>query len=198
MKKLHDLGFVKDENKDSAKTFWDLFWDFELVNYSTPSEYIKKYWDEYISKRTNTSLNWKVFELVLWTLMYREGLVPLYIWAKVAFVPNVNYDFMLYSKEFWPICISAKTSLRERYKQADLEAIALKYVHRKSKSFLLTMDEKEANSVKQKIKKWDVIGLDDVVLWDMKEFDELITYLKTLIFCEPWKIEIITAQGVVR
>jgi hypothetical protein len=49
-----------------------------------------------------------------------------------------------------PICISAKTSLRERYKQADFEAIALKYVHRKALSFLVTLEENEAKSVKAK------------------------------------------------
>lgn len=64
--------------------------------------------------------------------------------AKVAFVPNVIYDLMFYTSERGPICISAKTSLRERYKQADLEAIALKYVHRKALSYLVTLQTNEA------------------------------------------------------
>ena len=41
---------------------------------------------------------------------------------------------------------------RERYKQADLEAIALKYVHRKALSYLVTLEANEAKSVKAKIK----------------------------------------------
>ena len=71
-----------------------------------------------------------------------------------------------------------KTSLRERYKQADLESIALKYVHRKALSYLITLDEKEANGVKNKIVSGDVIGLDNVIVATNPEFDELILELK--------------------
>lgn len=79
--------------------------------------------------------------------------------AKVAFVPNVIYDLMFYTSERGPICWSVKTSLRERYKQADLEAIALKYVHRKALSYLITLEENEAKSVKAKIKSGALLGL---------------------------------------
>ena len=92
-----------------------------------------------------------IFEYILATLFVREGILPLYLSAKVAFVPNVIYDLMLFTSERGPICLSAKTSLRERYKQADLESIALKYVHRKALSFLLTLEENEAKSVKKKL-----------------------------------------------
>ena len=92
---------------------------------------------------------------------------------------------MFYTTERGPICISAKTSLRERYKQADLEAIALKYVHRKSFSYLVTLDNKEAKSVKAKIKSGDVIGLDNVVVATSNDFNELVVELKNYKFSEP-------------
>jgi hypothetical protein len=113
------------------------------------------------------------------------------------FVPNVIYDLMLYTAERGPICLSAKTSLRERYKQADLEAIALKYVHRKALSYLLTLEENEAKSVKAKIKSGDVIGLDDVIVATQPEFDELIASLKGFELSEPPTVKVIESSQVV-
>lgn len=106
--------------------------------------------------------------------------MPLYKNAKVAFVPNVVYDLMFYTSERGPICWSVKTSLRERYKQADLESIALKYVHRKALNFLITLDKTAAKSVKNKIKNGDVIGLDKVVVATDPEFDKLVEDLKKI------------------
>jgi hypothetical protein len=121
----------------------------------------------------------------------------LYLSAKVAFVPNVIYDLMFYSAERGPICISAKTSLREQYKQADLEAIALKYVHRKALSYLVTLEENEARSVKAKIKSGDVIGLDNVVVATSPEFNDLIKELKAYQFSEPPTVKVIESNQVI-
>ena len=122
--------------------------------------------------------------------------MPLYLSAKVAFVPNVLFDMLFYCKERGPICWSVKTSLRERYKQADLEAIALKYVHRKSLSYLITLSE-EAFGVKEKIKTGDVIGLDDVVIATEPEFDEIVRELKKFQFEVPPTVEVISSNSIV-
>jgi hypothetical protein len=117
--------------------------------------------------------------------------------AKVAFVPNVIYDIMFYTSERGPICWSVKTSLRERYKQADLESIALKYVHRKALSYLITLEEKEAKSVKAKIKSGDVIGLDDVIVATNEEFNQLILELKEFEFSEPPTVKVIESNQII-
>ena len=139
----------------------------------------------------------KVFEYVLATLCIRENILPVYLSAKVAFVPNVVYDIMFYTSERGPICWSVKTSLRERYKQADLESIALKYVHRKALSYLITLDEKEANGVKNKIVSGDVIGLDNVIVATNPEFDELILELKEFVFSEPPTVKVIESNQII-
>ena len=69
------------------------------------------------------------------------------------------------------MCISAKTTLRERYKQTDLEAVALKYVHRRAKSFLINISEAENRKLQQKIQNGDVMGLDGSVFAFGSEFD---------------------------
>ncbi len=170
----------------SEAIFDSLFPNFMEVKYEKPSDYIRIYWQAYQKHpEGNNNLNGKIFEYVLATLFVREGILPIYMSSKVVFVPNVIYDLMFYTTERGPICISAKTSLRERYKQADLEAIALKYVNRKALCFLVTLEEKEAKSVKAKIKSGDIIGLDSVVVATSDDFDELIAELKKFQFSEP-------------
>ncbi len=195
---LKELGIVVSTETKAGNIFESLFPSFMEIKYSSPSEYVLIYWNKYKSLTTqNSNLNGKIFEYILATLCVREGILPLYMSAKVAFVPNVIYDLMFYTKERGPICWSVKTSLRERYKQADLESIALKYVHRKALSYLITLEEREAESVRKKIKTGDVIGLDDVVVATSKEFDELVVRLKTFVFENPPTVKVIESNQVV-
>jgi hypothetical protein len=195
---LKKLGIVIGDNTKAANIFAGLCQDFRLIKYKNPSEYVQIYWDLYTkTPDSNNNLNGKIFEYILATLCIREGLLPLYMSAKVAFVPNVVYDLMFYTAERGPICWSVKTSLRERYKQADLEAIALKYVHRKALNYLITLNVDEARSVKEKIKTGDVIGLDDVVVATDSAFDDMIRELKQFSFTEPPTVRVIESNQVV-
>ena len=196
---LKQLGIVKSD-KECVKIFESLFdCPFHEHESMDPHEYVKMYWNKYKEMYPNkgASVNGKVFELIIHTLFVRENLVPLYIQAKVAFVPNVNFDTLLYSEQNIPYAFSLKTSLRERYKQADLEGIALKYVHRRAKCYLLTLDETEAKNVKEKIKNGGVIGLDKAILCTNEEFDSLIRDLKSENFIEAGSVEIISTSFIV-
>jgi hypothetical protein len=198
MNQLNNLGITVGKDNKAEIVFDSLFEDFRKVKYKNPTDYVTTYWNAFKNhKESNNNLNGKIFEYILATLFVREGLLPLYLSAKVAFVPNVIYDLMFYTAERGPICISAKTSLRERYKQADLEAIALKYVHRKALSFLVTLEENEARSVKAKIKSGNVIGLDNVVVATSQEFNDLIKELKTYQFSEPPTVKVIESNQII-
>ncbi len=194
---LQALGIVVGKNNKASAIFEKLFSDFMEIEYNKPSEYIRKQWAQYKENYSgNANLNGKIFEYILASLFIREKILPLYMQAKVAFVPNVDFDLMFYTRERGPICISAKTSLRERYKQADLESIALKYVHRKALSFLVTLSD-EAYGVREKIKTGDVIGLDDAVMADMSDFDDLIYKLKQYDLEEPPTVNVIESTQIV-
>ena len=195
---LKELGIIIGDDTKAGNLFESLFPSFMDIHYSKPSEYVSIYWDRYQAlEDRNSNLNGKVFEYILATLCVREGILPLFLSAKVAFVPNVIYDLMFYTKERGPICWSVKTSLRERYKQADLESIALKYVHRKALSYLITLEANEARNVKEKIKTGDVIGLDDVIVATSSEFDQLVSDLKEYMFEEPPTVTVIESNQVV-
>jgi hypothetical protein len=198
MNQLNQLGITVGRDNKAEIIFDSLFPSFLEIEYQNPSDYVSTYWEAYQKHpEGNNNLNGKIFEYILATLFVREGLLPLYLSAKVAFVPNVIYDLMFYTTERGPICISAKTSLRERYKQADLEAIALKYVHRKALSYLVTLEVNEAKSVKAKIKSGDVIGLDNVVVATSNDFNELVEELKVYQFSEPPTVKVIESNQII-
>ena len=170
------------DNFFEGKSFMD-------VKYKTPQEYIKKYWTA-LENANKPTLHGNVFEFIIYTLLFREGIKPFYTQAQVAFVPNVNFDALLYCQSA-PVSLSLKTSLRERYKQADLEAIALKYVHRRSKCYLLTMDTKEANAQKSKIISGEIIGLDEIIDCNSDDINILFDNLKKTVFTTSKKIDIV-------
>jgi len=168
------------------------------IEYSSPSEYVKICWDTYSKvSDMNSNLSDNIFKYIIATLCIREGIVHFHPNAKLLFGPNVIYDLMFYSAESGPICWSVKTSFRERYKQTDLESIALKYVHRKALSYLITLEKTEAKSVKAKIKTGDVIGLDDVIVATEPEFDVLVSELKSFKFEKPPTVEVISSNQIV-
>ena len=195
---LKKLGIVKSKTKGYHVFMERIAPDF-MSNTMGPSEYVRYCWNNYENSgvERNNSLNGTIFELIIATLFVKEGILPLHLQAQVAFVPNVNFDAVLYTHETGPIGLSLKTSLRERYKQADLEAVALKYVHRKAENYLLTMDREEAESVSRKIATGAVLGLDKAVLASSDEFDAFINGLKSKTFISPGSVEIITASRVI-
>lgn len=164
---------------------------FMTVKYNTPKEYVEKYWTA-LEKANKPTLHTNTFKYIIYSLLYREGIKPFYTQAKVAFVPNVNYDALLYNQSA-PVSLSLKTSLRERYKQADLEAVALRYIYRRAKSYLLTMDTREANVQKAKILSGDIMGLDEIIDCNTDDINRLIANLKTMQFTTSIKID--TVEG---
>lgn len=192
MGELVKHGISKKENT-STRIFDSLFGSksFMSIKYKTPQEYVQKYW-EALEKVDQPTYHGNVFEYIIYSLLYREGIKPFYTQAKVAFVPNVNYDALLYNQSA-PVSLSLKTSLRERYKQADLEAVALRYIYRRAKSYLLTMDTREANVQKAKILSGDIMGLDEIIDCNTDDINRLIANLKTMQFTTSIKID--TVEG---
>ena len=172
-------GIVKDANSKNLAIFDKVCPDFMNQPAGLASEYVLDIWRKYEALNiNNANTNGAIFEYIIASLLIREQILPFYTQAKAAFVPNVIYDFLIYCQNM-PIAISAKTSLRERYKQADLEGIALKYVHRKAKSYLLTLSTREANTLKEKIKDGQIIGIDKIIDINSDDINELVAYIKT-------------------
>jgi hypothetical protein len=177
---LVETGPVQSETLKTGKIFESLFPDFFRSPVERPSVYLATCWSMYQRKHPDEDVgtNGKYFELCMATLLVRENIVPFYMQATVAFVPNVDYDFILSTADRGSLCMSVKTTLRERWKQADLEAVALKYVHRRAQSYLVNISEDESRNLQQKILQGGVIGLDASIYALSQEFDDFIASLK--------------------
>lgn len=178
------------------KIFDEFYQDILTIDMSSPSAVMYELWSRYPNEIR--SLNGKVFEGLLATILYRSDIHPIYVEAMLSFVPNVEFDFVAYSRENGPVILSAKTSLRERYKQADLEGMMVRQVHRKAKSYLITLDVKAAKLVNTKISKGQVLGLDDVVVATSSDFDKLIKELQKLEFYEPDPIDVLKSKRLIK
>ena len=199
-KELLELQLISGDKV--CAVFDELFTDILTIEYNSACEFMDEFWkryDPYSKKngKSNNSLNGGVFEGLLATIFYRSEISPLYIQANVSFVPNIDFDFIGYSKEFGPISLSAKTSLRERYKQADLEGMMLRQVHRRAKSYLITLDKVTAVNTNKKIESGQVLGLEEVVIATHEPFTNLINKLKKLHFYQPEKVEVIKGKRII-
>jgi len=188
---------VKGKGTKALAVFSKLVPDFTEFVDLDPTEYINRLWCQYQDEfDEDNSINGKIFEYILISLLINKRIIPHYVQAKVAFVPNVDFDLLIYSKEKM-IALSVKTSLRERYKQADLEAIALKYVHRKAENYLITLNSKEAISVNSKIENGDVIGIDKVIDAGSDNMNDFINMLESVDCVKAGQIDIINAMSIV-
>jgi hypothetical protein len=138
-----------------------------------------------VAHGSNRNLNGKVFEGLILEALFRASILPAYYQASVAFIPSVNYDILLYHPKT-PVVLSCKTSLRERWKQADLEGLALRQVYRGARSYLLTMNRDEGNRIQRKVAHSQVVGLNECIVVQGKgdRFDLLLEELKLTKFQE--------------
>lgn len=124
------------------------------------------------------NLHGYIYECAIGETLVREGLVPLYYQASLTHVEEANFDWFLYHPST-PIAISCKTSLRERWKQAALEAMALKAVFPLAKCYLITRDEQ---AVVIRNSKNNRMRIDEFVVGCSDKFNALVGQLKKIKF----------------
>lgn len=170
----------------------------ELINNNpipdnlTPSEFIRDYWELYKSNYpSNNSLNGIIFENLVIISLAREGIENIYYQTELSFVPTALFDAFLYNEEK-PVALSIKVSLRERWKQADLEASALKQVHKKAECYVLSLSEQETRTRQNQSDEY--AGLDGFILANKPEFDVLVEDLKAREFKLAGSVPIIKSS----
>lgn len=146
--------------------------------YGKPHEFIRTAYCDYRQTHgSNNAVNGKMLEYLICETLKREGITPFYYQAKFKLVPNVDFDLVCYHP-VRPVVLSAKVSLRERYKQAVLEGFILGQVYRNSKSYLITLSKDEQARERRKILSGDVVGLADCLIADSPDYDALLMELK--------------------
>ena len=148
-----------------------------LDHYDRPHEFVRDGYEEYLRQNSsNQSVNGKIFEWLVCETLMRAGATPFYYQARFERVPNADFDIVLYDPT-QPVVLSCKTSLRERYKQADLEGMALNQVYRRAECHLITLNHEEADRIAVKIRNGDVAGLTACHVADTEGFTELVEEL---------------------
>ena len=180
-------------NSKAAKLLMKVQPRLDSFDYISPSKYFKVVWEEMSNhKLYSSSSGGEAFELLFACILLREGIGPFYMQAEMAYVPDSHFDFIVYTKEIGPFALSLKTSLRERYKQAELESISLRNVHRLSRSFLLTLNRAEAIKLQNKVISGELIAIEQVVLADSVQLDRLIAQLKKYTPIKAPKVDVVT------
>jgi hypothetical protein len=165
----------------SAQLLLSIQPSLESIEIHQPSKYVEFIWSKAEKdNRLTRDVRGKFFELVIASCLIKNEILPFFWQAQLEFVPLANFDLVVYTEERGPVVLSLKTSIRERYKQAEFEAQAMKDVHRRAKNFLVTMEKDEAVSLQAKIDSGVLSGIDGVVVANEKSFDELIELLKSL------------------
>jgi len=151
-----------------------------------PHKNIAKCWSEVNLQSPNNATRGSVFESLIGLVLLDFGCRPFFRQGQLQLVNNANFDFLLWAKPNSPITISAKTSLRERYKQADLESFAIKSVYRRSENFLVTLHSNELEVRLRKMKSGEEFSsLDQMIAADKPEFDNFVHDLAQKSFDVP-------------
>jgi len=131
----------------------------------------------------NLAGTWMEYSLMV--ALKQRHRTPLYWQVEFKNFRHNFYDIVLFTKEHGPVVLSPKTSLRERYKQADLEATALRSLFPQSKFFLLSLDSDKSHiaNIQRKIAAGEIKGL--TALYDETNIDELFKLLDSLTVIPP-------------
>ena len=159
-------------------------------SYDTPFHFFNHFWKQYEKSREKfkkinltlskvldqsfRSINGSAFETIIGFLLIRE---KVNIISMDEYIKNVKYvkpDFIINSK-ISNFFLSLKTSVRDRWKQADYEALKYKIVYPKSKCVLIVNNEKDSLDIRGKI---DQRCIDEVTLANSIELNKLIDRLK--------------------
>lgn len=175
---ISDCGLVTSKsNTKLVDTFIKIQPTLDFFPYKSPSLYNKKVWRLLDHAVSDNSSRGSAFEFLIAFTLLRENISPFYYQVEFSKIAWAEFDLLIFTKEIGPIVFSCKTSLRERWKQAEFEAQLLKREFPDSRSFLVTMDPSES-SVANKIKNGPRSGLEKVLRSNQPAFDRVIQEIR--------------------
>ena len=140
--------------------------------------------------RPDKSIRGKIFEYLFMLVLLRKNISPFFYQAKMTFVPNVTFDFILFQGNV-PVAISLKTSARERYKQVELEALVLKQVHKNAKCIFLLYNYEDVRSLEVKKRNFEISYIDEIISSQTSSFDKLIKKLTNHSYTSPERVDVV-------
>lgn len=159
--------------------WYEIFFDKSLK----PSEVVRElYLNRFVkilgNKSNVNSLRGSSFENLILAIFLKNQIKPIYEQCTLQFVPNVRFDFVLFENQMKPLIISLKTSLRERYKQVELEAYYCKQVYKQSECIFISLDSEGVRAAEVKKNLFEVLYIDEFIIATDNKFDLLIKRFK--------------------
>lgn len=127
--------------------------------------------------KSSKNLNGAVLQALVEECLRANDVVPFYSEVTMQFVPVARYDIIVYTRKFGPINLSLKTTLRERWKQAEFEGMALRRVHRRARVYVVNNSRIE--TVTRRNKRSQCEAIRDFIVCTTADFDKLIADLKS-------------------
>lgn len=189
--KLYQAGILT--NKDELNYFQSIFKSIVTPDISCPSRYQSALWQEYLNIPTNNLPDDVMFKSITLSVMLATNIKEFYFQARLFPYLNIEHDCLVYSKECGQIMLNFGVNIIGHYKSVDMKASIIKQAYPRSKSYLITMDEKEAATVNNKIKIGQVLGLDYVIVANHSSFDELIKELQSYTLYKPEPVDVLTS-----
>ncbi|PQP79735.1 hypothetical protein C6B37_01385 [Candidatus Phytoplasma phoenicium] len=105
----------------------------------------------------------KINEYLILFYFQNKGIINLYPQAYLFFIPDIKFDLVLFTKNKRIIAFNFKTCLRDRYKQAMVEAQQLKKLDTRFEFYLLTNNTVETQRLNKKITQGKIPGINKVI-----------------------------------
>ena len=176
---LRDVGLVNPKtNNKLINSILKIQPKLDYYPYKSASLYNDKIWKLIDPVIKDNSSRGSAFEFLIAFTLLRENISPFYYQVEFNNIAWAEFDILIMTREIGPIVFSCKTSLRERWKQAEFEAQLLKREFKNSRSFLLTMDPSES-TVANKIRNGPKSGLEKVMRSNQPAFDRIIQEIKS-------------------
>ena len=152
--------------------------NLDQYSYTDANNFFQHFWDKFnVYKKgqiINNQIPGDVFEIIIGFILDYEKINIFSMDENVEDILFVKPDFTIRDKRK-NIFISCKTSIRERWKQADWESIRYKKKFPDAKCFVITNHKKEAESLKKKLNEIDI---DKVFYSGSNEINDFVKQLK--------------------
>lgn len=160
---------IKNPKNPSERAFNSIY-KTDKLEFGDVESFIKRFWKQYErnkkelcgdKKHNYNNLNGKIFELLLLQILRHENIIPFFYQAKLSLINNTIFDFVYLNEKMVPIVLFLKTSLRERYKQAELEARLIKNIFPGAKCYIICLENDDnITRYNDMIDSNDIIGID--------------------------------------
>ena len=158
--------------------------DLLKTSYVSCHQYFNYFWNIYekyksqfkqINNRDiNNTYNGQAFSIIITYLITREG-IEIFAMDEDIGVPFVKPDIVIKKQDKQMIFLSLKTSLRERWKQADWEAIKFKKKYKGAFCYLLSNNFSEIKNIKKNL-HW--LDLDNIYNTSEVDLNHLFNEIK--------------------